>query len=126
MRGCMSRVGLDYANSGNVFIGLLLISIVAFWPTYYSVFFSSDFYIHLHAFFAVLWFGMLIVQPYLIKSRKLEIYRLIGKSSYMIAPLVVISVLLLAQQSIKHAPEEMISIRTYVLYLQISLVFYLV
>jgi len=121
--GCMSRVKVDYTNSGNVFIGLLLISIIAFWPTYYSVFFSSDFYIHLHAFFAVLWFGMLIVQPYLIKSRKLNIHRLIGKVSYIIAPLVVISILLLAHESIKYAPEEVMPIRIYILYLQLSLAF---
>lgn len=121
--GYMSRVKVDYTNSGNVFISLLLISIIAFWPTYYSVFFSSDFYIHLHAFFAVLWFGMLIIQPYLIKSRNLAVHRLIGKFSYVVAPLVVISVLLLAHQSIKYAPEEIMPIRTYILYLQVSLAF---
>lgn len=117
----MGKVRLNYTNSGNVFIGLLLISIIAFWPTYYSVLFDSQFYIHLHAFFAVLWFGMLIVQPYLIKTRRLDLHRLIGKFSYFIAPMVVISVLLLANNQLSLAADSFYPVQTFLLYLQISL-----
>ena len=66
---------------------------------------------------------MLIIQPYLIKSRNLAVHRLIGKFSYVVAPLVVISVFLLAHQTIKYKPKEIMPIRTYVLYLQVSLAF---
>ena len=118
---CMGKTKLDYSNSSIAFIGLLLISFIAFWPTYYAIFFSSEFYIHFHAFFAVLWFGMLIIQPYLIKSRRLDLHRIIGRISYFIAPLVVISIILLANSRIKLAPESFYPIQTYILYLQISL-----
>lgn len=117
----MLKTRLNYTNSSKFFIGLLLVSFIAFWPTYYAIFFSSEFYIHLHAFFAVLWFGMLIVQPYLIKSRRLDLHRLIGKVSYLVAPFVVISVILLAHSRIKVASESFYPIQTYILYLQISL-----
>ncbi|MDZ7719343.1 MAG: hypothetical protein U5K72_11060 [Balneolaceae bacterium] len=119
----MNRVRLDYTNSSIVFVGLLLISIVAFWPTYFAVFFDSEFYIHLHVFFAVLWFGMLIVQPYLIKSRRLDLHRFAGKISYLIAPFVVISIGLLAHNNLIHASESFYPIQTYILYLQLSLAF---
>lgn len=119
----MLKTRLNYTNSSKLFIGLLFISFIAFWPTYYAVFFSSEFYIHFHAFFAVLWFAMLIAQPYLIKSRRLNLHRLIGKASYLIAPLVVISIVLLANSRIKAAPESFYPIQTYILYLQISLAF---
>lgn len=117
----MKKVTLDYTNSSLFFIGLLITSIIAFWPTYYAVFFSSEFYIHLHAFFAVLWFGMLIVQPYLIRSRQLDLHRLVGKFSYFVAPLVVISIVLLAHNRLTLAPESFYPFQTFILYLQISL-----
>jgi hypothetical protein len=121
--GFMAKTGLNYTNSSIVFIGLLLLSFIAFWPTYYAVFFSSEFYIHFHAAFAVLWFAMLIAQPYLIKSRRLDMHRFIGKASYLVAPLVVISIVLLANSRIKAVPESFYPIQTYILYLQISLAF---
>lgn len=118
----MRKATINYTNSSIFFIGLLFISVIAFWPTYYAIFFNSEFYIHLHAFFAVLWFGMLIVQPYLIKSRRLDLHRLFGKFSYVIAPFVVISVVLLAHNRLTLAPESFYPIQTFILYLQISLV----
>lgn len=119
----MRKARLDYTNSSILFIGLLFVSVIAFWPTYYAIFLSSEFYIHLHAFFAVLWFGMLIVQPYLIKKKRLELHRQIGKVSYFIAPFVVISVVLLAHERLILASESFYPIQTYILYLQISLAF---
>lgn len=117
----MRQIRLNYTNSSTLFIGLLVISFIAFWPTYFSIFFSSNFYIHFHASFAILWFVMLIVQPYLIKSRRLDLHRLIGKASYLVAPIVVISIVLLAHSRINAAPESFYPVQTYILYLQISL-----
>lgn len=117
----MKKALINYTNSSIFFIGLFLISIFAFWPSYYSIFFDSQFYIHLHTFFAVLWFGMLIIQPYLIKSKRLDLHRVIGKFSYFVAPMVVISVLLLANNRLTLAPESFYPVQTFLLYLQISL-----
>lgn len=119
----MSKIGLDYTNSRNFIIGLLLISIIAFWPNYYSKFFDSQFYIHFHTFFSILWFGLLITQPYLVKSRRLDLHRLIGRFSYFVAPMVVISILLLANNRLTLASESFYPIQTFLLYLQISLAF---
>lgn len=117
----MRKAGLDYNNSSILFVFLLMISLIAFWPTYYAIFFRSQFYIHFHAVFAILWFGMLIVQPFLIKSRRLELHRLVGRFSYIVAPLIVISVVLLAHERLTLASESFYPIQTYILYLQISL-----
>lgn len=119
----MKAVKLDYTNSGVLIIGLLLISIVAFWQSYYIIFFESQFYVHFHAFTAILWFALLIVQPYLIKKRKLDLHRLLGKISYPVAGLVIISIVLLAHSRISTAPESFYSIQTFILYLQLSLAF---
>ncbi len=119
----MKTARLDYTNSGVLMFGLLLISIVAFWQSYYTVFFDSQFYIHFHAFTATLWFFLLIAQPYLIKKRKLDLHRMLGKISYPIAGLVVVSILMLAHDRINTAPESFYPIQTYILYLQLSLAF---
>lgn len=117
----MKKAIINYTNSSTFFIGLFLISILAFWPTYYAVFSDSHFYIHLHAFFAVIWFGMLTIQPYLIKTKRLDLHRLVGKLSYLVAPMVVISVLFLAKDRLSLAPESFYQLQTFFLYLQISL-----
>ena len=119
--GLLRKAKANYSNSSVIFIGLLFSSFIAFWPTYYAIFFSSSFYVHFHAAFAILWFAMLIVQPYLIKSRKLDLHRLIGKTSYLVAPLVVVSIFLLANSRIKAVSESFYPVQTYLLYLQISL-----
>ena len=107
----MKTAKLDYTNSGILIIGLLMLSIVAFWQSYYIVFFTSEVYVHFHAFTAILWFALLIVQPYLIKKRKVNLHRMLGKISYPVAGLVVISILLLAHNRISTAPESIIDDR---------------
>lgn len=117
----MKKLTIDYTKSGYIVFVLFLTSLLAFWPTYYSVFFSSGFYIHLHVFFAALWFGMLIVQPCFIKSRRISLHRYIGKLSGFITPMVVISIILLAQNRLTATPESFYPFQTYILYLQLSL-----
>jgi hypothetical protein len=117
----MKTARLDYNNSWRWIIGLLIISFIAFWPSYYAVIPDSDFYIHFHAITAIFWFALLIIQPVLIKQRKLRLHRLIGKLSYPVAGFVIISIVLLAHNRISTSPEEIYDFRTYILYLQISL-----
>ncbi|MDX1590773.1 MAG: hypothetical protein R3283_02350 [Balneolaceae bacterium] len=119
----MKTARLDYSKSGIWVGGLLLVSFIAFWPTYYSVFSGSGFYVHFHAFTAITWFVLLIVQPILIKNKKLSLHRFIGKLSYPVAGLIVLSILLLAHNKISNSPDSFYDIRTYILYLQISLAF---
>lgn len=119
----MKTARLDYNNSWRWVIGLLIISFIAFWPSYYAVISESDFYVHFHAVTAILWFALLIVQPVLIKNRKLRLHRLFGKISYPVAGLVIISIVLLAHSRISTSPQDFYAFRTYILYLQISLAF---
>ena len=119
----MKNIKLNYTNSGSIIIGLLIISVFAFWNSYYLIFFESAFYVHFHAFTALLWFAMLVLQPYLIKKRKLDLHRQLGKASIPVAGLVIISIILLAHNRISTAEESFYNIQTYILYLQISLAF---
>ena len=86
------------------FIGLLAFVFIGFWPSYFSKFFdgTADFthYFHFHAATATLWVGMLIAQPILIRRKQFQLHRTIGKASYLLVPILYISVILLAHHRI--------------------------
>lgn len=92
-----SKIRFDKA--GYYFIGLVGLVLLGFWPTYFSKFFNgtenSSFYFHFHATMMALWILVLIVQPILIRKKKLAVHKLIGKSTYILMPLLFISVILL-------------------------------
>ena len=64
---------------------------------------------------------MLITQPVLIRKYRFEWHRKVGAASYVLAPLVVASMLLLANFRIRTVAPENYRIQTYVLFLQLSL-----
>ena len=112
----------DPAYLAPFFAALLLIAIPAFWPTYFAPGFgASGGYVHLHAISATLWMAMLILQPLLIRKYQFEWHRRVGAVSYVLAPLVVASMLLLANFRIRTITPENYQIQTYVLFLQFSL-----
>ncbi len=113
---------LNFSRSGPYFAGLFLVALVAFWPTYLSQAPStSSAYTHLHALTATLWMLMLVAQPVAIRTRRLAWHRLIGRASYALAPLILVSIVLLAHSRIKGLNDEAYAIQTYILYLQVSL-----
>ncbi|MGI9547777.1 MAG: hypothetical protein ACR2MM_11095 [Flavobacteriaceae bacterium] len=91
---------LQFKKTGYFFIGLLLLAFAGFWPSYFSKFFDGTadftFYFHFHAVLAVFWILFLIVQPLLVYRKQLDLHRLIGKLSYLVVPLLYISIILLA------------------------------
>ena len=106
---------LQFKNTGYYFIGLLILAFLGFWPSYFSKFFdgSADFtfYFHFHAVLAVIWILFLIVQPFLIYRKQVDLHRLIGKLSYILVPLIYISIILLAHSRIDPlAPDRYIGL----------------
>jgi hypothetical protein len=113
---------LNFSRSGPYFAGLFLVALVAFWPSYLSKAFSdSSSYTHLHAFLAASWMLILVAQPMLIRAKRLAWHRLIGRFSYVLAPLFVVSIVLLAHSRIRGLGGEAYANQTYILYLQASL-----
>lgn len=81
-----------YYNLGYWFLLLIVLVIAGFYTSYFKVIFEpTDPLIHLHFTLMAIWIVMLIVQPFLIKYKKLSYHRLIGKLSYFVVPLVVLS-----------------------------------
>lgn len=97
---------LRFDLSGYYFFGLVLLVLLGFWPSYFAKFFngSADFsyYFHFHAAVLILWMSLLIIQPILIRKKKLTTHRIIGKITYFIIPLIFISILLLTHSRLPH------------------------
>jgi len=74
---------------------LVPITIAAFYKTYIVQFphFSerNGAFIHIHAAISILWITMMIAQPFLIRSKNLKLHRTLGKLSYFIFPLLILS-----------------------------------
>jgi len=85
----------SYKYLGYFFLLLIPLTLAGFYKTYIGQFpnFEEkiDSFIHLHAFIASIWILMLIAQPFLILNKKYLIHRTIGKLSYIIFPLLLLS-----------------------------------
>ena len=97
---------LRFDLSGYYFFGLVLLVLLGFWPSYFAKFFNGtadfSFYFHFHAGVLILWMSLLIIQPILIRKKRLDIHRLLGKGSYLLIPLIFISIILLTHSRLPH------------------------
>jgi hypothetical protein len=117
-----ARLFVDPARSGPYFAGLLLLALISFWPSYLSQLGAQSAYTHLHAFLAAVWMVMLIAQPILIRRGRRDYHRAIGRISYGLVPLILVSMTLLAHSRIARIALDAYALQTYVLYLQVSLI----
>ncbi|HSH20361.1 MAG TPA: hypothetical protein VLA03_07895 [Draconibacterium sp.] len=99
-----SKISFDAA--GYYLLGVLLLVLIGFWPSYFAQFFDGTLdysnYYHFHAVIVLLWMAVLITQPILIRNKKFAIHRVIGKSTYLLFPLIIVSVVLLTHSRIPY------------------------
>lgn len=77
------------------------ISLLGFYKTYIAYFPNFNNFetvIHIHFIAFILWFALIIVQPILIKKKKYSIHRAIGKLSYFLVPILIITILILVKE----------------------------
>lgn len=84
-----------YKNLGYFLLLLIPLTFLGFYKSYFNQFPSFEenitVFIHLHAIIASLWILMLIAQPLLIRNKKNELHKKIGKLSYIVFPLLILS-----------------------------------
>lgn len=88
---------LFYGNAYLYFILAAALTIFAFSPSYFNRLTSTDNAHHFHGITATLWLVLLIIQPFLYKTGKLKWHRRIGKLSFLLVPLIIISALNMVQ-----------------------------
>ena len=82
------------------FIFLLLISFAGFYKTYLVKFPHFEGFTwahHFHGFIMVTWICLLIAQPIFIRTKNFRLHRIVGKASYFIFPLLLLSFFLVAR-----------------------------
>ena len=99
---------------------LLAVSVLGFWTPYFSRLTAAQGLAHVHALMMLAWIGMLVAQPMLIRSRQLAWHRRVGKASYVVVPLMIISALVLAQLRMRTVPPQMLHVQQFILYLGVS------
>jgi hypothetical protein len=85
----------SYRYLGYFFLLFIPLIFFGFYKTYINQFPTFEnvkhAYIHVHAGIAILWVALVIVQPFLIVNKKLAWHRKIGRLSYFIFPLLILS-----------------------------------
>ncbi len=85
----------SYRYLGYFFLLLIPLIFVGFYKTYIVQFPTFEkvkhTFIHIHAAIAVVWVTLIIVQPFLIVNKKMAWHRKLGKLSYFIFPLLMLS-----------------------------------
>ncbi len=86
-----------------LFIILIIIGVQwGFYRPYISqfpIFENKTTVIHIHGALLMLWLSLLVVQPMLIYYKKIKLHRSIGKVSYVLGPLIIISIFFVGKGS---------------------------
>lgn len=80
-----------YRHSARFFVLFLVLMVWAFWPSYFTRLFEQpSVWFHAHGIVLTLWIVLLVVQAQLIRTQRRPWHRQLGKSSYVLAPAVVV------------------------------------
>lgn len=95
-----------YQRSAIFLVAFFGFALLGFWSSYFSILGQDmSFYAHFHGIFMTLWCLMLIAQAALIRFKKYSIHTLVGKASYLIFPILILSTILLIHATVRKSPE---------------------
>lgn len=86
-----------YQRIAYFFVGIAVVIFIGFFKTYFGLFphlNKVDGFHHFHAVGLILWLLLLIVQPILIRKRKYEQHRWLGRFTYVLVPVIVVTMLM--------------------------------
>jgi hypothetical protein len=105
------------------YAALLGLSVVAFWPGYLAAPMSSlGGWTHFHAATGTLWLILLIVQPWAIRTGRRDLHAILGRASLLLAALVVIGFIGLANSSMQGKSPKEQAVDAYFFYIRVVLV----
>ncbi|HSF54513.1 MAG TPA: hypothetical protein VLA71_12210 [Algoriphagus sp.] len=87
-----------YPNLGYWFMLFIPLTVAGFFFTYFTKLQMNPSLTHLHFALMATWMGIVITQPLLIHYRKTHLHRKVGKLSYVVVPLVILSTYLVMRQ----------------------------
>jgi hypothetical protein len=94
-----------FQNAHRWYAAMIVLCVIAFTPTYAFVFQRATWMVHLHAFAMMLWVVMLFAQGWSIRAKRFAWHRAIGRSSYLIAPLMILTGLVVIHQFLRRGND---------------------
>ena len=89
--------GIPFRNAYIYFALLIPVMVFGFWKTYFLLIINQqDVFtplVHFHALLMILWLLLLVGQAVLVRTKRFRAHRWVGRSSYVIAPLIIWSAL---------------------------------
>jgi len=70
-----------------------MVTVIAFFPSYFNRLKDTDSAHHFHGITATLWMLLLIIQPFIYKTGNIKLHRMVGKVSFILVPLIIVSAL---------------------------------
>lgn len=98
-----ARRGPLYPRAGWYFLLMMVVAFAAFYPSYFARLAQNDAVHHFHGIVASSWLALLTTQGLLMRYGRLAVHRRVGKLAYVLAPLFVVSGLLITQQMARGA-----------------------
>jgi hypothetical protein len=96
-----------YRASAFFFFALLLAAVAGFWPTYFRPKrFEADWHVHLHGIAMFLWVAMLVTQAALMRGGARGAHRALGRTSFVLVPVIVASTFLLAHYRMRSGIDK--------------------
>ena len=74
-----------------LFAGMSGLVIVGFFPSYFAKLLDTSLTLHVHALLMFAWLGALMAQATFVRTRRMDLHRRVGKVSFVLAPLIVLS-----------------------------------
>lgn len=105
-------------------IAVLIVLTWGFYRTYIMFFPSFEgfqFAQHFHGAIMLLWMGILIVQPWLMARKKFNIHKAIGKASFVIAPILMVSIFLVSRMTYHNNLKALPSVQDAVAMISLSM-----
>ena len=93
MKSSATKGNLFYKNAYLYFSLAAAVTVFAFFPSYFNKLAATDPAHHFHGITATLWMILLIIQPFLYRAGKLQRHRQLGKLSFLLVPLIILSAL---------------------------------
>lgn len=91
-----SNITQPFYHRAYIYFGLaFLVTIAGFFPSYFSRLGETSGAHHFHGITATLWMLLLFVQPLLYRLDKIEWHRMLGRTSFLLVPLIVIGGLIM-------------------------------
>jgi hypothetical protein len=94
---------MPYPNAHFYVLGLILATVLGFWPTYFSVLGTSPGALHFHGITATLWMLVLAAQSRSIHNRRVLLHRQVGRLSLGLFPLFLAGFFLVFQSESRKA-----------------------